>query len=148
MSALDRLHELVWSSAARVGRSAPKIADDMIRTVCPDTFAASQTEGVSNWLRLGLIAEVKRILKAANDDSAQQDFSKIDPAFHSAVRELKSHAYFVESLGEQVPVPDLIKQPELLDQARAFMRQKGQECLDEARRLDQLYRAVTDRPAA
>ena len=40
-------------------------------------------------------------------------------------------------------VPDLIAEPDLLDDARRFMRRKGLECLAEANRLDALYTAVT-----
>ena len=49
----------------------------------------------------------------------------------------------MESAEEYVAIPALIAEPELLDDARRFMRRKGKECLDEADRLDALYVAVT-----
>jgi len=59
------------------------------------------------------------------------------------VKDLRSKSYFVESAEEYVAVPDLIVEPDLLDDARRFMRRKGVECLTEADRLDALFAAVT-----
>jgi hypothetical protein len=59
------------------------------------------------------------------------------------VKDLRSKSYFAESAAEYVAIPDLIAEPELLDDARRFMRRKGIECLAEADRLDALYAAVT-----
>jgi hypothetical protein len=50
----------------------------------------------------------------------------------------------VESADEYVDVPSLIAEPALLNDARKFMRRKGEECLAEAKILDELYAAVTN----
>ena len=63
--------------------------------------------------------------------------------FAPLVKDLRSKSYFVESAAEYVAIPHLIAEPELLDDARRFMRRKGKECLDEADRLDALFAAVT-----
>jgi len=138
------LHELVWASAAIVGRSPPKIADDIIGRLFPRTFAEATIEGAESFLRSGLISEINRIVRSSGDDGEQQDFSDIDPTFRAVVKNLKSKAYMVPSLGEQVTVRALIANPAWLDEARRFMRQKGEECIAEAVNLDQLFAAVTE----
>ena len=94
-------------------------------------------------LRTGIISEVKRILRNRDDGLGQGDFADRCDAFAPLVRDLRSKSYFVESAAEYVVVPDLIAEPDLLDDARQFMRRKGLECLAEADRLDALYAAVT-----
>jgi hypothetical protein len=73
----------------------------------------------------------------------QTDFADRCDAFAPLVSDLRSKSYFVESAEEYVAVPNLIEDPELLNDARRFMRRKGRECLAEADRLDALYLAVT-----
>lgn len=133
----------IWESAVRLGsRNAPRIADDLLARNFPESMAATERDGLSAILRRGLVEHVTRILKAANDDAAQIDLSEVDPSFRSLVRALKSKSYYVEALAEQVSVARLIAEPALLDDARRFMRRKGLECIEEARRLDALYEAV------
>lgn len=134
----------IWEATVRLGtRSAPRITDDLLSRNFPDSRAATERDGLDVVLRRGLVDHVTRILKAANDDPAQADLAEIHPSFHSLARALKSRSYYVEQLAEQVPVARLIAAPKLLDDARKFMRRKGIECIEEARRLDDLYAAVT-----
>ncbi len=138
------LTEKVWIAAAKVGRNAARIADDIIGEVFPRTMAEAEIEGADRIVRVGLIFAVKRILRNTAPTDGQRDFSEIAPQFRSHVAELKSAAYFVEKIGEHVSVGRLIAEPSLLDDARKFMRRKSEECRDEAERLDALYRAVTE----
>lgn len=136
------LTALIWRFAGLFGRNAPKIADRLLETHFPSTFNAAKEEGASTFLRRGLIKHVARTLRVANDDASQADMAEIDPAFRSLARNLKSNSYYVESLAEHVPLARLIASPDLLDDARRYMRKKGMECLEEARRLDALHAAV------
>ncbi|MBW6494540.1 MAG: hypothetical protein K0B16_08290 [Burkholderiaceae bacterium] len=135
--------EGVWEAASQLGNNAPKIADDMMQTAFPLTCAQARQEGAMRMLRTGIITEVKRILRNQNDVLGQSDFSAISETFAPFVQDLRSKSYFVESAEEYVAIPDLIAEPDLLDDARRFMRRKGKECLNEADRLDALYVAVT-----
>jgi hypothetical protein len=135
--------ERVWEIAARLGNNAPRIADDIMGTAFPLTCSQARAEGALRMLRTGIISEVKRILRNRDDGLGQSDFAEICEGFAPLIRDLRSKSYFVESAEEYVGIPDLIADPELLDDARRFMRRKGKECLDEADRLDALYAAVT-----
>ena len=135
--------ERVWEIASQLGNNAPKIADDMMGTAFPLTCTQARQEGALRMLRTGIITEVKRILRNQNDVLGQSDLSEICETFAPFVQDLRSKSYFVESAEEYVAIPDLIAEPDLLDDARRFMRRKGKECLDEADRLDALYVAVT-----
>lgn len=138
-------HELVWRTASRVGMKAAKITDEILSVAFPSTARAARDEGADAMLRAGVYAEVNRIIrKTPGGDDAQHDFASIDPAFHDLVKPLRSRTYLVEAIGEHVPVPMLIAEPALLDDARRHMRRKGEETIAEADRLDALYRAVTD----
>jgi hypothetical protein len=135
--------ERVWEVASQLGNNAPKIADDMMGTAFPLTCRQARQEGALRMLRTGIITEVKRILRNQDDAMGQGDFAEITETFAPLVRALRSKTYFVESAQEYVGIPELIAEPDLLDDARRFMRRKGKECLDEADRLDALYVAVT-----
>jgi len=135
--------ERVWEVASQLGNNAPKIADDMMEAAFPLTCTQARQEGAMRMLRTGIITEVKRILRNRSDILSQSDFSEICETFTPFVQDLRSKSYFVESAEEYVAIPALIAEPELLDDARRFMRRKGKECLDEADRLDALYVAVT-----
>jgi len=136
------LSDAVWDAVAKVGMNPAKVADRIIKDVFPRTLAEAMIEGADRMLRVGLIDAVKPMLRGGAVSHAQGDFSEIDSAFEPLVAELKSAAYFVEALGEQVPVARLIAEPDLLDDARKFMRRKGDECIAEALRLDLLHNAV------
>ena len=135
--------ERVWEVASQLGNNAPKIADDIMGEAFPLTCSQARAEGAMRMLRIGIISEVKRILRNRDDGLGQGDFADRCDAFAPLVRDLRSKSYFVESAEEYVVVPDLIAEPDLLDGARRFMRRKGLECLAEADRLDALYAAVT-----
>lgn len=137
------VNDAIWEAAARVGNNAPKVADAILESVFPRTCSAAHDEGAFTILRRGFIGHVSKILKSYPDDK-QRDFAQIAEEFGPFVKELKSASYYVESAQELVSVADLISDPALLDDARKYMRRKGQECFDEARRLDELYYAVTD----
>ena len=141
--------ERVWEVASQLGNNAPKIADDMMEGAFPLTCSQARQEGALRMLRTGIISEVKRILRNRDDVLNQADFAEVCAAFAPLVKDLRSKSYFVESAEEYVAVPDLIVEPDLLDDARRFMRRKGIECLAEADRLDALFAAVTiDAPDA
>lgn len=133
----------VWEIASRLGNNAPKIADDIMEAAFPLTCSQARQEGAMRMLRTGIIFEVKRILRNQDDSISQTDFAEVCEAFAPLVKKLRSKSYFVESADEYVGIPALISEPELLDDARRFMRRKGIECLGEADRLDALYAAVT-----
>ena len=135
--------ERVWDVASQLGNNAPKIADDMMEDAFPLTCSQARQEGALRMLRTGIITEVKRILRTQDEAVGQADFSDLCESFAPLVKDLRSKSYFVESAAEYVAIPHLIAEPELLDDARRFMRRKGKECLDEADRLDALHAAVT-----
>lgn len=135
--------ERVWEVASQLGNNAPKIADDIMGEAFPLTCSQARAEGAMRMLRIGIISEVKRILRNRHDVTTQTDFADRCDAFAPLVSDLRSKSYFVESAAEYVAVPDLIEDPGLLNDARQFMRRKGRECLAEADRLDALYAAVT-----
>jgi len=132
----------VWEVASRLGNNAPRIADEIMEAAFPRTCSQARAEGALRMLRTGIISEVKRILRNHDDGPVQGDFAEVCEAFAPLVKDLRSKSYFVESAAEYVAIPDLIAEPELLDDARRFMRRKGIECLAEADRLDALYAAV------
>lgn len=139
----SNFNTLVWEAAHRVGNSATRITDDIIRSVFPKTAEHAEYEGADKMLRHGVIVEVKRILTKNKDDADQIDMHSIDPSFGEIVSRLKKSKYFVEELDEYVPVAELIRNPELLDSARKLMQRKGEECLAEAKTLGELFEAVT-----
>lgn len=137
---LANFAEMVWGAAARFGRDPSKITDDIIRRAFPRTCEEAEVEGADKMLRVGVTKEVRRIV--SHGDPGQLDFSDIEPSYRDIVSRLKKAAYFVESVGKYVPVPDLINTPSMLDDARKLMRRKGEECLAEAQVLDELYEAI------
>ena len=132
----------VWEAADRIGRSAPRIVDHILRSVFPNTTDAAETEGAARILRNGCIAEVKRVLHHSRNGTGQSDFGEVDASFLPLIRSLQRPSYFVPERDEEVSVRELIADPAQLDAARRFMRLKGMQCLDEADRLDRLYEAV------
>lgn len=134
---------MVWEGKRRIGNNATRIADDLIARAFPRTVEEAAHEGADKMLRSGVIAEVKRILTKNIDDDETIDMATIDPSFGEIVVRLKKNKYFVEEIGEYVAVAELIKSPKLLDGARKLMRQKGEDCLAEAKVLDELYEAVS-----
>lgn len=138
---LRPFHDAVAVAIAKHGRNAPAIADEVIGKVFPSTILAAEEEGADAMLRNGVIAKVKRMLSTGGE-TGQLDFGTIAPDFLPIIKQLHRHSHFVPSASEYVHVSDLIAEPALLDEARKFKRQKGEETIAEADILDQLYRAV------
>lgn len=136
------LAALIHDAISDVGASAPRVADRIIGVAFPDTVASSKREGCETIFRRGLIQFVSRYLRKHKINPTQADFGDIAPEFLPLTAALKSTTYSVPSLGEVVEIADLIRAPEMLDEARKFMRTKGMECLSEAKALDLLYEAV------
>lgn len=139
--------EQVWVAAGIVGVNAPRIVDHILAELFPATHRAAEDEGALTILRNGCIAEAKRVLRTEPSDGSQFDFSEISPVFQPLVKRLHRRSYFVASQEEEVPIARLIEAPNLLDEARQFLRRKGEECIAEAERLDELYAAVTSEAA-
>ena len=132
----------VWNVARRIGMKPPRIADEVIGYLFPSTKRESIVEGADKMLRNGVIAAVRRVLTQEDSGPDQMDLSEVDDSFRPIVAKLGRRSYHVEALEELVPITTLIANPDLLDDARKFMRRKGQECIAEADRLDELYEAV------
>lgn len=142
-SRLAQFHSLVNDARARVGASPPKIADEIMAIAFPRTVEEAEREGADKMLRRGVIGAVADAVRKARTDDDTRDMAEIEASFRPIVQRLHSKAYYVPSMNEQVDIADLISMPDFLDEARKFMRQKGMECLEEARTLDDLYVAVT-----
>lgn len=138
----EMLVNTVWFSAKKVGMSPPKIADDIVAVIFPETHSAAASEGVMSILRDGLIRVVKGIIRTKPVEDKQGCFSDIDPFFSPYVSTLKSGAYNVPSIDAYMTVSDLIKDISKLDEARKYMRKKARENAKEADALDALYYAV------
>jgi hypothetical protein len=134
--------EAVWRVAASVGLNAPKVVDALLVETFPVTASAAEEEGASGIFRKGLTSEVNRVLKAAGGDDRQIDLDAEHSDFRPLVQALSRSTYKVDESEERIPVSRLISEPNLLDQARKYMRRKGEECLAEAQKLDELYAAV------
>ncbi|UPT53150.1 hypothetical protein [Synechococcus phage Ssp-JY42] len=142
------LNTLVWEIVSKLGaRSAPPVAD----AVMPLAFARSlpelEQEGGVRFLRDGLIKHIKDLFSRSVPEE-QQDLAEIDPSFGELVARLPKESFFVPSLDAHLSVARLIAEPNLLDEARRFTRQKGLETLATADALDQLYAAVVEARAA
>lgn len=142
MTTRAELTDLINEAVAAHGASAPKVADAIITVAFPDTTEAAKREGCETYLRRGLINHVSRHLRKAGVSPVQVDMSEIAHGFRPIAMRLKSSAYYVPSAEEYIPIADLTRAPERLNEAAAFMRTKGTQCLAEARTLDLLYEAV------
>ena len=141
---LADFYALADQARAKHGDSAPKVTDDIIARAFPETFAASQTEGCDTMFREGVKSAVAKYIRKPDTDTRQRTFDDIAPELMPLAMELGSVAYFVPVTGggEYIGVPDLCADLPKLDAARGYMRQKGEECLREAKRLDDLYAAA------
>lgn len=138
-------YELIDEARQRVGDVPALIADEVIEKAFPNTFHSAELEGCDRMFRTGVIEAVKVYVRRPPADERQRHMAEISPDFGKIASKLKSDSYWVPGLngtGEQVMIKDLIAKPRLLDAARKFMRQKGQECFEEAQTLDELYEAV------
>jgi hypothetical protein len=143
---LRMFHEAVNIAISEVGKNASKVADRVISEAFPETANAAEREGADTMLRVGVIAKIKSVL-TRTDEAGQSDFSDIAEDFMPIVERLHSHSHYVPlpDVMEYVHVSILIENPDWLDAARKFKRQKGEETLAEATVLDELYEAITGR---
>jgi hypothetical protein len=140
---LQFFHQKVLEFSLEVGNNAPRIADRIISEVFPRTNDAAEEEGADTMLRNGVIAYLTKYLKRHDEHpEAQASFADIDESFQPIVKRLQSQSHYVPNLQQHIPVAMLIANPEWLDEARAYKRQKGEETLAEAAVLDELYEAV------
>lgn len=146
---LGHFYELADQARARFGDNAPKVTNDIIERAFPETFAASLTEGCDRMFRDGVKDAVAKYIRKPGRDERQRTFDDIAPELLPFAQQLGSVAYFVPTVdgGKYVSVPDLCAELDSLDAARKFMRQKGDECLREAKRLDDLYAAAVSASA-
>ena len=144
---LDLFYQEVHLAMLEVGNSAPRIADRVIAAAFPDTSAAAEREGADKMLRDGVVSFVSNYLKRHSNGPivSQHDFADVSDEFANIVRKLSKPSHYVPSLEQHMPVGYLIANPDCLDEARRFKRQKGEETLAEAEALDELYEAVTGR---
>ena len=142
---LADFYALADQARAKFGDNAPKVTDDIIAAAFPETFAASMDEGCDRMFRDGVKEAVAKYIRKPAADTRQRTFDDIAPHLLPFAEKLGSVAYYVPTPtgGEYVSVPDLCADISLLDAARKFTRQKGEETLREAKRLDDLYDAAT-----
>jgi len=138
---LRTFFELVNSAAAIRGLNAKAVADAVIYQAFPDTTAAATVEGADAMLRNGVIAFLAKHFKHTLADPQQLSLDIPEP-LTPIVTKLNSLAHYVESVGQYVPVPVLIANSHWLDDARKYKRRKGEETLDEAAVMDELYVAL------
>jgi len=92
-------------------------------------------------------SEVRTIIRShVGGDESLLDFSEVCKQF-PIVEKLNNRSYYVESLEQYLPIEALVADPPRLDEARALLRRKGEQCLQEAQRLDVLYESVLARAA-
>lgn len=145
---LSLFYRLVNEAVAIHGLSAPHVADEIIAVAFPGTASAAHAEGADSMLRNGVIAFLARHFKKTVpvDVSSDRQFALplIPEPLTPIVSRLKAESHYVEQLSEYIPVALLIANPEWLDDARKYKRQKGEETLAEATILDELYAAITE----
>ncbi|NEI52683.1 hypothetical protein GR217_34255 [Rhizobium leguminosarum] len=141
---LRTFFDLVNKAVADHGLDPKAVADAVIIEAFPETAAASQIEGADSMLRNGVIAFLKQHFKHTPPTDDRQLTLDIPAPLTAIVGKLKAVSHYVESLGQYIPVPVLIANPHWLDDARKYKRRKGEETLDEAAVLDELYDAVLD----
>ncbi len=125
------------------GGNVPVLTRQVIDAAFPDSVEAAEREGCDAMLYEGVKTAVSKYIRSRSVMEEQGTFADVCEKFRDYIAELKSTSYTVPSMGEVVAVDRLVAFPHLLDEARKFMRQKGNECLAEAKRLDDLYDAVT-----
>ncbi len=142
-SPLVEFTDAVWTAAASLeSMSAPRVADHIIKSLFPQTVNAAEGEGAFPIFRNGVLVHVRKVLSAKIDEEGQMSIFDIDERLVPTVEQLKRGAYYVQSLDEYVSVSRLVKEVSLLDEARKYMRRKGNETLSEADALDGLFKAV------
>lgn len=136
---------MIESAIIALKTSKPgKIAEEVLPKLFPKTFKAASDEGASAHLLNGFTAAVRAHVKSLPmlAESAQETFFARHPKLFPYIQELSHHTYYSPNVDQYVSIFELCEKPELLDSARKFMRQKGEETIAEADRLDDLYNAV------
>jgi hypothetical protein len=140
------LAEAILAATEVEGASPPKIVDRIIEQQYPRTVTASKIEGAYTYFRDGLVAYVRAVLKRGgvedSDDRRQRDLSEIDADFRPMTTGLSHTDYFVPSRGVFVSLADLLRHLDQFDEARRYLRRKGEETIREADKLDELYFAA------
>jgi hypothetical protein len=129
------------------GNSAPNIADAVIDVCYPQTVKVAKGEGAYGVLRTGVVVFVRAYLKGEGErvtaaDDATAGMWEIAPGFQEVAAQLTHGEYYVPSVADFVPKGKLIALPALFDEARKFIRSKGDECIAEADRMDIAYAAL------
>lgn len=127
-------------------RNAAAIRDHIVKLLYPRTMKEAEDEGALQHFLAGVTVAVRRVLRQMESDGLQHDLGEVHPKLFPYVQILKHPSYFVPSLGEYLTIVELIETPTLLDEARVFLRRKGEEVIAEAERLDDLFKAVTAMP--
>lgn len=137
------------------GNSAPGIADAVIGACYPETVKVSKREGAFALLRTGVVTFVRAYLKdgphAVGADLVEDPaFWDIEPGFQEVATLMTHSEYYVPSVRDFVSKGKLIAFPDLFREAKAFMRSKGEETIEEADRLDLAYETMMriSRPGA
>lgn len=120
------------------------IAKHIIPRLFPKTVDAAEKEGGLVHFEAGVTAAIRLQIKAMPliDADGQESFFKRYPKLFPFIQELSHGTYYTPNVDRYVSIFELCEQPELLDSARKYMRQKSKEIGDEADRLDDLYNAV------
>ena len=136
---LSDFYEMVEHARSICGESAPLVTDAIIATAFPETVEAADREGCDKMLRNGVLEAVKKRLRTPKASDLQRSIFEIHPEILPYVEPLQSGAYYVPGCAEYCDIAELCEDLVKLDAARKFTRQKGEETLAEAKRLDDLF---------
>lgn len=120
------------------------IAEAVISRLYPKTKASAEAELAWRHFYSGVAGSVRAYLKhTASPSTVDPDtFFARHPELFPFIERLSHTSYYTPAQDEYVSIYALCENPEMLDSARRFMRQKGVEVLAEADLLDELYDAV------
>jgi hypothetical protein len=124
-------------------RNPSVIANGIIERLYPETARAAQTEGAIKFFQNGVKAGVRNEVTKLPRSDEQQHMAELYPDLFPYVAELRRGTYYVPETSEYVTVAELIDSPTMLDSARKYLRQHGLDTIEEAGRLDELYKAVS-----
>jgi hypothetical protein len=135
-------HEKKNEAVAIFGMSAAKVADHIIKQCFPETVNAAEREGCGYMLRSGLIQQLTNDFKHTSPIDKHQFEFDFPEKIRSIIGKLKGESHYVPSEALWIRNQDLFDNPEWLDGARRFKRDKGNEVLAEADVLDEIYFAL------
>jgi len=142
---ISSFFEMIDDARSRLGGDGPKITNDIIAKAFPETVSAATDEGCDRMFREGVGRAVASYIRKPPLSKRQLTLNDVDPEFIPLIEDLGSDAYYVPAKaggGEYFSIPDLCHDKDMFNSARKFMRQKGEETLTEANRLDALFEAV------